>query len=210
MAEAQKIVIFQQQESGRQKIAGLQKYGQNQIALEVFSIDDELPEIVDDSSPYLPDAIIADLVLDFLIHPDLSHDLIDLCEKTNIPVISSGKKKNHPWGIYPPTCCGLSKRNDLGYYGKQFGAPKYKVYLNANNIITKIEILRGASCAATWEAARKVTGMEAEKAIIRIGLETQFFCHADPANWDPINGKSPVHFAGNIHSKALEIAVKDA
>jgi len=70
--------------------------------------------------------------------------------------------------------------------------------------------VRGAPCAATWEAARKVEGMPAEEAIVRIGLETQYFCKADPAGWDPIYGKSPVHFAGNVHSAALKKAVNKA
>jgi hypothetical protein len=38
-------------------------------------------------------------------------------------------------------------------------------------------------------------------------LEVQFFCSADPANWDPIYGKSPVHFAGHIHDAALKKAI---
>jgi hypothetical protein len=45
-----------------------------------------------------------------------------------------------------------------------------------------------------------------EEAVVRIGLETQFFCTADPSGWDPIHGKSPVHFAGEIHSRALRKA----
>jgi hypothetical protein len=46
-------------------------------------------------------------------------------------------------------------------------------------------------------------GLQVKEAAVRIGLETQFFCTANPAGWDPIYGKSPVHFAGEIHSKAL-------
>ncbi len=68
-------------------------------------------------------------------------------------------------------------------------------------------MVRGAPCAATWQAARRIIGLEAETAIIRMGLEAQFFCSADPSNWDPIHGKSPVHFAGRIHSEALKKAV---
>ena len=41
-----------------------------------------------------------------------------------------------------------------------------------------------------------------------MGLDTQFYCFADPAGWDPIHGKSPVHFAGKVHSKALADAVR--
>ena len=74
--------------------------------------------------------------------------------------------------------------------------------------MTNIKTVRGAPCGATWEAAEKVIGMPVEDAIIRIGLETQYFCSADPAGWDPIWGKSPVHFAGDVHSAALKRALK--
>jgi thymidylate synthase len=46
-----------------------------------------------------------------------------------------------------------------------------------------------------------------DEAAIRIGLETQYFCTANPAGWDPMYGKSPVHFAGDIHKAALRRAL---
>jgi hypothetical protein len=49
-----------------------------------------------------------------------------------------------------------------------------------------------------------------ETARIRIGLETQFFCVADPSSWDPISGKSPVHIAAELHKAALATALKKA
>ena len=70
-----------------------------------------------------------------------------------------------------------------------------------------IEVKRGAPCGASWDAAEKIVGLPAEEAVVRIGLETQFFCVADPAGWDPMYGKSPVHFAGNVHSAALKRAL---
>ena len=68
-------------------------------------------------------------------------------------------------------------------------------------------MVRGASCGATWDAAERMVGMRSDEAIIRMGLEVQFFCTADPAGWDPIHGKSPVHLAGRLHSSALGRAV---
>jgi len=68
-------------------------------------------------------------------------------------------------------------------------------------------VVRGASCGATWDAAARMVGMPADEAIIRMGLEVQFFCVADPSGWDPIYGKSPVHLAGKLHSSALSKAV---
>jgi hypothetical protein len=74
--------------------------------------------------------------------------------------------------------------------------------------IVRIEVIRGAPCGATWEAAVRVEGLPVEEAVFRIGLETQFFCSADPAGWDPIHGKSPVHFAGDIHIAAFKRAIR--
>ena len=73
--------------------------------------------------------------------------------------------------------------------------------------ISRIDVVRGASCGATWDAAARMGGMPADEAIIRMGLEVQFFCTADPSGWDPIYGKSPVHLAGKLHSSALGRAI---
>jgi hypothetical protein len=99
----QKIVAFQQNGSGESKIAGVRKYGGNRFVLEVISIDEPLPPLVEDTSEYLPPEISADLVLDFLKHPDLSHDLAVLCRNLDIPLIASGKKLEIIGVHTPPT-----------------------------------------------------------------------------------------------------------
>ncbi len=90
----------------------------------------------------------------------------------------------------------------LGQYGERFGAPEFSVRLSAGKIAS-VEVVRGAPCGATWEAAQRIIGLPKEEAIVRIGLDVQYYCTADPAGWDPIHGKSPVHFAGKVHSAAL-------
>lgn len=70
-------------------------------------------------------------------------------------------------------------------------------------------MIRGAPCGATWKAAERIVGIETAEALTRIGLETQFYCIADPAGWDPIYGKSPVHFAGEVHKTALKRSLGD-
>lgn len=76
-----------------------------------------------------------------------------------------------------------------------------------NGVITDVRVVRGAPCGASWEAARRMLGVDIGEAPRKMGLDTQFYCFADPAGWDPIHGKSPVHFAGKVHSKALTDAV---
>lgn len=76
--------------------------------------------------------------------------------------------------------------------------------------ISRVEVVRGAPCGATWEAAQRLIGHPLDDAVRKIGLDTQFYCSANPAGWDPLYGKSPVHFAGKIHSKELAKAIDRA
>ncbi len=205
----QKIIVFQQKGSGKLKIEGLLKYAQAEIELEIVDIDETLPQVLDNTEAYLPTELKCDLVLDYLKHSDLSTDLAALCKKQHVPYIGSGKKVMGLGAITPPTCCGLGRMDGLGYYGDLFGAPEFEVELE-NDLIKDIKVVRGAPCGATWDAAQRLIGYPADDAVRKIGLETQFYCTADPGGWDPIYGKSPVHFAGNIHAKQLEKAIKQA
>ena len=99
----QRVLIFQQNGSAEQKIAGVKKYGGDQFELEVISIDEPLPPVLDDTSKFLPSDFSCDLVLDFLKHQDLSQDLVAFCSEKKIPIISSGKKIIDKWVKTPPT-----------------------------------------------------------------------------------------------------------
>ncbi len=99
----QKIMVFQQNKSGKSKIDGINKFGGKQFLITTFDIDEPLPLVLDDTSEYLPKKIDADIVLDFLKHRDLSDDLSLLCEKLDIPVVASGKKITTGQAICTPT-----------------------------------------------------------------------------------------------------------
>ena len=70
-------------------------------------------------------------------------------------------------------------------------------------------MIRGAPCGATWDAALRMQGLPVKEAAVRIGLEVQYFCAADPSAWDPISGKSPVHLAGEFHKAALKKTLEE-
>lgn len=99
----EKILVFQQNGSGERKIQGIRNYGKERFIIETVSIDEALPPILDDTRDYLPSNIQADLVLDFLRHPDLSHDLAVFCHARNIPIVASGKKLRVKGALTPPT-----------------------------------------------------------------------------------------------------------
>lgn len=99
----QNILVFQQNGSGIKKIEGVKLYGNNRFSLDVVSIDAHLPTVVDDTKEYIPRNIEADLVLDYLKHPDLSYDLAMVCRDKKIPVVASGKKFRVKGVFTPPT-----------------------------------------------------------------------------------------------------------
>ena len=96
----------------------------------------------------------------------------------------------------------------LGRYGELFGFPEFAVDIVEDTLV-KVAVLRGAPCGATWDAAKRVEGLPVNEAVTRIGLETQYFCSADPSGWDPLYAKSPVHFAGEVHMAALKRALRN-
>jgi len=208
--EQTRILVCQQNGSGTRKIQGIQEHGGDKFEIKTFSIDEPLPEVIDETGDYLPEGLDnVDIVLDYLKHPDLTQDLVQICQEKQIPIVSSGKSVTNKWAITPPICCALPERAGCGEYGKRFGYPRYEVELNGDKI-TRINVIRGAPCGATWKTFQSLEGMSASEAIIRLGLETQFYCSANPAGWDPITEKSPVHLAGEVHSAALKLAVKKA
>jgi hypothetical protein len=97
----QRIAVFQQMNSGEAKIAGIRRYGGDRFRLECFAIDRPLPAVLDDTRAWLPERIAADLVLDYLRHPDLSQDLAALCARESIPMIAPGR--NIRYAVTPPT-----------------------------------------------------------------------------------------------------------
>jgi hypothetical protein len=103
MDERQRIAVFQQNASGEAKIKGIERYGGGRFDIQTISIDAPLPPIIDDTARVLPEVIHADLVLDFLAHPDLSWDLTDQCRIQAIPVVASGRKERREGVHTPPT-----------------------------------------------------------------------------------------------------------
>lgn len=99
----QKILVFQQNGSGESKIKGIMEFGVRGFSIEIVSIDKTLPPVVDNPEEYLPRDIQADLVLDFLEHPDLSYELAVMCSHRKIPVVASGKKLRVSGVRTPPT-----------------------------------------------------------------------------------------------------------
>lgn len=198
------ITVFEERGSGDYKIAGIQVYGRDIEIIKVVDIQEPLPPLIDEPEEYITPPIRGDLVLNFLKHPDLAEYLVKLCNQLKLPVIASNR---HIQGaICPFTCCGLGRKRGLGAYGEQFGVPEYSIQLK-DGVISSMDVLRGATCGATWQVVNKIIGMPPEEALTAIGRESQYLCMADPSAFDPVTGKSMLHYAGDLHHTALRKAL---
>lgn len=199
------IIVFQQFRSGEKKIKGIARYGKNLTIAQVINYDEYFPDIIEYPEDLLPQDISCDLVLNYLVHPDLSSALVDICIEKEIPVVTTGKRGK---GFTPFTCCGLGTSPSLGEYGRQFGFPAFDIAVQEGKI-TAITVKRGAPCGATWDAAERSLGLSVDEVLVQFPLTVQQFCIADPSSFDPLSGKSPVHFAADVHSAALKKAIHD-
>ncbi len=203
----QNLVVFQEQGSGEAKIEGIQDYGHDIVISRIVDITENLPPLIDEPENYIKADFKADLVLSFLKHPDLVDYLAHLCAIEKIPMIASGKKA--PEAITPFTCCGLGRLPGLGQYGEQFGVPEFKSAVEDGRI-KKIQVLRGASCGATWRIIPRLIGLTPEEALECIAREVQYLCHADPSAFDPVSSESPLHYAGHVHERSLRKSLKNS
>lgn len=201
-----RISVIQEGESGAAKVSGLREYGHDIEIVEVITLPTDLPPLVDDPEAYIPERFVGELVLSFVKHPDLLDHIASMCERQQIPLVASGRKCRY--GHTPFTCCGLGRHQGLGHYGEQFGFPELAARLDPDGKIAELTVLRGASCGATWEAIPQVLGLSAEEALVTYPREVQYLCQADPSAFDPITGKSSVHYAGHVHHAALAKALQ--
>ena len=198
-----RLIICQHEGNGEEKIAGIRRHGRDLEIYQVIDLKGPLPDFIDDPADYLPCAVDGDLLLCFVRHPDICDFLAAECRRLGIPMIASGTKTRD--AHTPFTCCGLGRVAGLGAYGEQFGVPEFEVRLE-DGVIREVSVRRGASCGATWIAAAKIVGKTLEEARPLLAREVQYLCAADPSAFDPVSGKSALHYAGHVHIAALNKA----
>ncbi|WP_163298569.1 DUF166 family (seleno)protein DfsP [Dissulfurirhabdus thermomarina] len=203
-----RVAVFQEGGSGARKVAGIRAHGRDIEVVADVDVAGPLPEFIDEPEAVLPRLPEADVVLCFLRHPDLADFVVRHYAARGTPVVASGPRPVEG-ADSPFTCCSLPRRPALGAYGEQFGLPEFEVRLEAGRI-AEVRVRRGASCGATWEAARRLAGLAPEAALAAVGREVQYLCCADPSAFDPVSGKSPLHHAGHVHRAALRKALERA
>ncbi len=197
-----RVIVFQRGDSGKHITTGLKKHGDFEVS--EFTVQDDLPEIIDSPEEFLDSGFEADLIFDHLHHTDLSEYLVGIAKKKGIPIISPGSKIEGAFS--PRICCALAVGDKIPGFEK-FGYPEFELEVK-DGIIKDIRVKKGAPCGATWDAAEKVRGTKIEDAASKIALELQYLCKA-AAGYDVAKSKkAPLHLAGDVHKKAFEKATR--
>jgi len=202
-----KIAVFEESGCAQRKIEGIRRFAPEILLSPVIDLPHINKDIViDEPEEFLQEDFDADMVLNYIKHPDLSYFLTQICKKKGVPVVASGQKIKG--AICPFTCCGLGYHKSIEYYSKRFGFPEYRVYLS-NNKIKDIKVIKGAPCGASWDIKEGLLGLNIEDALVLVGRLVQYHCTANPSAFDPITQKSAVHFAGKVHQLALKKGIKN-
>jgi hypothetical protein len=195
-----RVIVFQRGDLGKHIIEGLKKYGDFEVS--EFTLQEDLPEIIDSPEDFLDSGFEADLIFDHTHHKDLSEYLVGIAKKKSIPIISPGSKIEGAFS--PKICCALAVGDKIPGFEK-FGYPEFELEVEGGEI-KDIKVVRGAPCGATWTAAEKIKGTKLEDAPSKIALELQYLCKASTGYDVAKSKKAPLHLAGDVHKKAFEKA----
>ncbi len=113
-----------------------------------------------------------DLVVSYLLHPDLQLALAEtskppvLYEVVPEPAVKDEIESKREDVAFPPyTPCSLEPDTgipEIDEFARRFGKPELKVEVE-DGVVEHVEVIRGAPCGATWEAAEEIVGEPATR-----------------------------------------------
>jgi len=192
-----------------------------------------LPEMIDDAESYIKGELPAhDVMLIIGVHPDIVLELINLASKTGCKAIIAPRedpfwmttsfvktleRKCEQRGLeyaFPRPFCSLTK----GKYGvinrfiDQFaiGKPQYKVIVDRNGKVKKVEVIRSSPCGATYHVASGLIGIDREKLVETANRLWHTYPCLSSSKMDPEVNDSPMHMAAYINLNTAKQAEKEA
>lgn len=189
-----------------------------------------LEELLDEREKYLPTKIPeCDLVLPLGLPADLVLLLPLIAKKSGakaaiIPVDNSeqvppGVQKQlkeefseiNVDSVFPKPFCSLRtyKRNlFIDEFTKHFGYPLIKIRVS-DNLITRVDVIRGAPCGSTWYVAEKLISVRIQDAEYVASLELHNYPCLASRKIDPLYRDSIMHMAAYHVKNAVKKAIEN-
>ena len=192
----------------------------------VVSVDvpQVLPGFIEDPEEFVkelnldPKIFQADLLILYTFHPDLTPEIVRLAGEHGVKaaVIPGGmgragsigelERIAEKTGIHievDEICCTLEECGVpvIDEFAKKLGKPELDVETKDGRI-SKVTVMRGSPCGATWHAATDIVGKTVDEAPSMTGL----FCQQYPCR--AVRGTpGGIHTSGDLHKDAMERAL---
>lgn len=208
------------------------KYGSrivNQIAARGFAssivgiheVPEDLPEFIDDISEYVPDNLLeADLILSIGLYGDITMIIPAVASITGAKsiIVPIHDPKQIPMGlqseiereiedakiVFPKPFCALEPVGDkyIDEFASIFGKPELEI--EADELIRRVEVKKGAPCGSTWFVAEKLENVPVDEAEFEAGGRYHNYPCLASMNIDPHLGDTILHLAGYKIKEAVK------
>jgi len=221
------IFILSCGDYGSKIINGIATHGfaNNIVGIEEFPSKDDLPEFIDDVSPYVPKNVPkADLVIAIGIHGDINMIIPDVVKMSNaksvivpiyhpqqVPIGLQNEIKNALDDeiaiVFPKPFCSLTPTGDkyIDKFCEKFGKPQFKI--SYSETIESIEVLRSTPCGSSYYIAENINGILIDDAEFEANNKLHNFpCSASMATDNKTND-TILHLASYKTKEAIKRAV---
>lgn len=186
------------------------------------SLPEYLPDFIDEPEEYLKNLNLdknvfsADIIITYSLHPDLTYQIaIEAAQAgVNALIIPGGAakapvqeleqiaKKYNMHIEVEDICCNINENKYITPFTNYLSKPIVEIKTQ-NDIVTEVQVIKGAPCGSTWHMAEGLKGISIEDAPAKAGLLIQQYpCRA-------IRGtKRGIHTSAQIHKDAIIDALK--
>ena len=169
----------------------------------------------------LPEDIVnklekADIIISYILHPDLSIELVDaLHSKVEWIIVGAWrgegfKNQLESYGnvTCPENMCDLTENGNpiFDEFVSKFGRPVVRVNCHQDKVVD-VEVLRCSPCGSTQFVADEMVGESTETLPIRAGLRIQHYPCRAPKMRLFADDECKKEMAANFHKKAFEDAL---
>lgn len=219
------ILVVLQGEYGKRIYDWLNRRAPATWEVAMMTIPEDLPEVIDDSAPYLPSDIPpSDLVL-FLSEtsnaPQLVPDIVRASGAVAIiaPVdrsewmppgqVTQLKRAMLRWGVetsFPRPFCSLEPKGSeaIDRFAELFGKPVVEILTEDGKTVADVKVIRGAPCGCTHFVASNLQGEDLGYAVERSGLLHHHYpCLASMDREEDMDD-TLMHLSGLILKKEVE------
>lgn len=112
--------------------------------------------------------------------------------------------------IFPRPFCALTLIGTphIDEFANTFGSPRLKIETESE-IISRVQVLRGAPCGSTWFMAEKLPGSSVKEASSRAATLVQIYPCLASRRIERLFSDAPIHVAAHLVQRAVEDALKE-